>query len=291
MILLLLITQIEIKAQISGAYVNKELTIGDPFELTLFVQYPQGTEISEPFVDSVEPFMILQQEGRVIEEEGMVTKTYDIRLVPFGTGALSIPRFKFLYRTGETLDTLSSNMVTLNVASVKPQDMQDINDIKKAVEFPNLLPLIIAGIVLIGAVVGYLAYRYVRRIQKMRKIAKPLPPPWIEAIVALENIPLDDWLTKGLIKKLYYALSEILKKYLERRFVFKAAEQTTTEIIAHLKERRIPQRDEFNDFFTRADMVKYAKYMPPQDEISTVVDTAKELVDKTRPEETTAEKA
>jgi len=284
MILLLFFAQIEISAQLKGEYVTKKLTIGDPVEILLTTKYPDGTALSEPFVDSLEPFMIIDQQNQLVQEKGFAINTYTIKLVPFSTGQLKVPSFKFLHREGEVIDTVSSNEVLLLVASVMPENMEDINDIKRAIEYPNFLPLIIAAAFIVAALLSYLAYRFVRKLRKARAVTRPLPPPWAEAIAALDNIPKDDWLARGLFKKYYYAISEILKHYLERRFEFNAAEQTTTEIAACLKMLRIPQHEEFNGFFTRADMVKYAKYVPPQTEMSTAVDAAKELISRSRPE-------
>ncbi|MBE0432080.1 hypothetical protein IBX73_01290 [candidate division WOR-3 bacterium] len=286
-VLLLFIAQVEITAELKAEYRGKELMIGDPFEITLTAAYPKGTELSEPFVDSLEPFIIVDQKNEIVEHEGTVRNTYEMKLVPFGTGSLRVPEFRFLRRKGDTVDTLSSAAISLSVASVLPEDMQDINDIKKAVEFPNFLPLIIAAAMIAAAVIGYAAYRYLRRLTKVRAGEKPLPPPWIEAIIALENIPAGDWLARGLFKKYYYSMSEILKRYLERRYGFNAAEETTSEIVASLKVHKIPQREEFSRFFTRADMVKYAKYVPPLDEMSGALLAAKELVNMTRPEPAT----
>jgi len=286
MILLLLIAQIEVASELKREYLNKTLTIGDPFEIIVTAKYPQSTDLSEPFVDSLEPFLIIEQNSQSVEEQGLVKNTYNIKMVPFGTGELRIPAFKFLHRMGDVIDTLSSNEISLKIASVMADDMEDINDIKKAVEFPNFLPLIIAGIVIAVLVLSYLAYRYIGKLRRMRAVAKPLPPPWAEAIAALEGIPMEDWLARGFFKRYYYAISETLKRYLERRFAFSAAEQTTTEIVTNLKKLKIPQHQEFNEFFTRADVVKYAKYIPPDDEIRVAVQIAKDLVMKTKPEET-----
>jgi hypothetical protein len=285
MILLLLFAQIEISAKLKGEYVNKPLTIGDPFEIVLIARYPEGTSISEPFADSLEPFLIVDQKNKLVQEKGYVVNTYTIKLVPFNTGELKLPAFNFLRRTGDTVDTLSSEEIQLKVASVMPENMKDINDIKKAVEYPNFIPLILVGVLVAVALLVYIAYRYIRQLKKNRAMTKPLPPPWAEALAALDNIPREDWLTKGFFKRYYYAISEILKRYLERRFDFNAAEQTTTEIAAHLKMLKVPQREEFTGFFTRADMVKYAKYVPPHIEMNSAVDSAKELVSKTRPGE------
>jgi len=285
MIILLVVAQITIEAQLNKEYLNKELTVGDPFEITLVLEYPKGIEVSEPFVDSIEPFMILEEGKQSVEEGGLVTSMYNMKLVSFSTGELLLPPFRLLYVSDDTIDTLSSNNIPIKVVSVLPEDMEDINDIKKAIEFPNFLPLIIAGFILAGAIFAYVVYRYIKKLRSMRSSVKPLPTPWAEAVAALESIPVEDWLGKRLFKKYYYAISEILKRYLERRFEFKAAEQTTTEIATNLKVLRIPQREEFSAFFTRADMVKYAKYVPPRDEMNAAIHVAKDLIGKTRPEE------
>jgi hypothetical protein len=289
MILLFILAQIEISTELGKEYVNKTMTIGDPFEIMVVAKYPPGTRISEPFVDSLEPFFLIDQKSGSVEERGMVSNTYRIKMVPFGTGELRIPSFRFLVQREDKVDTLSSNEIDLKVAGVMPEEMQDINDLKKAVEFPNFLPLIIASILILGLVLGYLAYRYMRRLNRLRSVPKPRPPAWAEAIAVLEGMPVDEWLAKGFFKKYYYTISETLKHYLERRFSFRAAEQTTTEIVANLKAMRIPQRDEFDQFFTRADMVKYAKHVPPDDEMKTAVRVAIDLVMKTKPEEPAAE--
>ena len=284
--ILLLLAQIEITAELSKEYLNSTLSIGDPFEVVVTAQYPPDTRISEPFVDSLDDFLIVDQKSRSIEEKGRISTRYNIRMVPFETGELQIPAFTFLVQSGEAVDTIASNEVPLRVVSVMPDEMQDINDIKKAVEFPNFMPLIVAGVIIAGSILGYLAYRYIKRMRSVRALSRPRPPAWAEAIAALDSIPVEEWLLKGLFKRYYYSISETLKHYLERRFEFNAAEQTTTEIVANLKALRVPQRDEFYNFFTRADLVKYAKHVPPRDEMNTAVQVAKDLVMKSRSEVT-----
>jgi len=284
-IFLLLVAQIEINAEINRRDISRELTIGDPFEVVVTVTHPQGLEVSMPYVDTLEPFMVIDQSEQRIEERGTITNLYRYELVAFETGELKLPPFKFLVRSDSLIDTLFSNRVGLKVASVLPADMKDINDIKGPVRFPNLGPLIIGAVIILAAILGYVAYRYLRNMREVRALAKPLRPSWIEAIIALEEIPVNEWIARGMIKKYYYTLSEILKRYLERRFEFRALEQTTTEIVDNMRMLRIPQRDDFSNFFTSADRVKYAKYVPPGSEIASAIDTAKDLVNRTRPEE------
>lgn len=284
MIFLLLAAQIDISVELDRRDISRELTIGDPFELVVTVTHPQGLEVSMPYVDTLDPFMVIDQSKQRIEEGGKTTNQYRYELVAFETGELHLPPFRFLMRSDSLIDTLLSERVKINVASVLPPDMKDINDIKGAVRFPNLGPLIIGAVLILAAILGYMAYRYLRNMRKVRAHARPLRPSWVEAIIALEEIPVDEWIARGMIKKYYYTLSEILKRYLERRFEFRALEQTTTEIVDNMRLLRIPQRDDFSRFFTSADQVKYAKYVPPGNEIASAVDKAKDLVNRTRPE-------
>ncbi len=290
MIILLFLAQIQINAELDIKDISKTLTVGDPFEIVVTVLHPRDVELSEPLVDGLEPFALIHQGSQRVEERGIVRNVYRYRLVAFDTGELRIPAFKCTMRGDSMPDTLFSNSIDISVTSVLPADMQDINDIKDAVRFPNFKPLIVGALLLIIAAIGYAAYHFVKKLRKAKAFARPLPPPWVEAFLALERIPVEDWLARGMIKKYYYALSEILKRYLERRFEFSAAEQTTTEIVDNLRILRVPQRDEFNRFFTRADMVKYAKYVPPGNEITSAIEKAKDLVSKTKPEDTILEK-
>ena len=75
----------------------------------------------------------------------------------------------------------------------------------------------------------------------------------------------------------------MLKRYLTRRFGFPALDQTTTEIVRAMKAAKTPEREGFGEFFQRADMVKYAKFIPPTVEAAAVVQTARELVKATTP--------
>lgn len=284
--IVLLLMQIEIKAELNKDFINQTITIGDPFELTLTLTYPQDAQLSPPLADLIEPFVILDQQQKTVQEKGVVTGTYDMRLAAFNTEELQFPALKFLYTHDDTVDTLLSNTVPIKIASVMPGDMEDINDLKEAVRFPNFLPLYIVGAAIICLVIGFFVYQFVKRLKRTAAQAEPLPPPWIEAIAAIDSLPLKEWLAKRLIKQYYYALSEILKRYIERRFEFNALEQTSTEIIEHLRLQKIPMRDDFGRFFNRADLVKYAKYEPPQDELHSAADVVKTLVDKTKPAET-----
>ena len=172
-------------------------------------------------------------------------------------------------------------MVT--VASVLPRGMKDINDLKPAETFPNLWLWIVPGILLLAAGLFYAGVRLVRRLRRIRELAGSPLPPWEQALAALDELPWQEWLTAGQFKRFYYALSQVLKRYIERRFEFNAVEQTTTEILASMRTHRTPMRDEVGLFLTRSDFVKYAKTVPPDEEARSAIMQVRDFVMKTKP--------
>ena len=55
-----------------------------------------------------------------------------------------------------------------------------------------------------------------------------------------------------------------------------------------MKAAKTPEREGFGEFFLRADMVKYAKFVPPESEVFTVIPAARELVRATTPKPETS---
>jgi hypothetical protein len=166
---------------------------------------------------------------------------------------------------------------------VLPPGMKDINDLKPAETFPNPWLWIVPGILLLAAGLAYAATRLYRRIRRTRELAESPLPPWEQALAALDELPWQDWLAAGQVKRFYYALSQVLKRYIERRFEFNAVEQTTTEILASMRACRTPMREEVGRFLTRSDFVKYAKTVPPDEEARSAIAQVRDFVMNTRP--------
>ncbi len=284
---------VSVSARIKPRRGAKPLTVGDQFELELTVKYHRDVKVSPPASPEFEPFLALDRKTVTRYAGDTVVDVHTIRLAAFNTGELRIPPFFVTYPKEGEVVAAASDSIPLTVVSVLPKEMVDVNDIKPQVQFPNLLPLwILLGI--IGTAVLVIAgLRLYRRYRRVRLCGAPLPDPWDEALAALGAIPASEWLTKGQVKRYYYTVSEVLKRYLTRRFNFPAIDQTTTEIIRSLKlqhgnkaQDRVPKStvEEFGRFFQQADLVKYAKYVPPPTETAAALSTARGLVQATIPQ-------
>jgi len=285
LILWFIFSQFEAKAELAKEFFNKKLTIGDPFEIQVEVSIPANKNISEPFIDSIEPFAIIEQKHKIIQEKGKAKHNYRFRVSAFNTGELKFPPLKFLLRGDSKIDTIQTNPVDIKITSILPEGMKDINDIKEMIDFPNPLPAIILIIVICAGVIAFLGIKFYKKLKQKKIIKEEKIPCWTRALNAIDSLLREDFINKGMIKKFYYTLTEILKRYLEERFDFPAIEQTTTEIVQSMKMLKIPLRDDFQSVFQYADMVKYAKFIPPQDATDGIVNKAKELILKTVPED------
>jgi hypothetical protein len=262
---------------------KRNLTVGDRFKLELTVKHYRNTQVGEPFSPSLDPFMIIDRKSVTRYAGDTVVDVHTLTMAAFATGEPKIPPFIVPYPAEGEIRAAASDSIRVKIASVMPKDMKDVNDLKPQVQFPNFLPIWIILGVLAAAGLGYAGWRLYRRYRRIKLYGTPLPDPWDEALAALDKVPTEDWLASGHFKRYYYTVSEVLKRYLTRRFGFPALDQTTTEIVRAMKAAKTPEREGFGEFFQRADMVKYAKFVPPATEAAAVITNARELVRLTTP--------
>ncbi|MFO7650294.1 MAG: hypothetical protein R6X13_02995 [bacterium] len=260
-----------------------KLTVGDPFGVELVVRRLRTVSASQPFLPEPGQFLVLDRKTVTSYAGDTIVDRHTLKMAAFAPGELKLPPFIVTWQGDTSVYASSSDSLPVTIASVMPDSMKDINDLKPQVQYPNLLPIwILLGLIaLIG--LAWLGRRLYRRYRRIKLYGAALPDPWDEARNALERVPVKEWLEAGQVKRYYYTLSEILKRYLTRRFGFPALDQTTTEIARAMKAAKTPERDGFGEFFRAADMVKYAKYLPPKSDATAAIERARELVTLTTP--------
>ena len=108
----------------------------------------------------------------------------------------------------------------------------------------------------------------------------PPKPPYEEAMEALAALEAKQYLLKGLVREYVFELSDILKRYIERRFSINAAEFTTWLGVSPLAKE---QRAAMEWFFRAADPVKFAKMLPDQDTLDRFGAEARVFLETTKP--------
>jgi hypothetical protein len=142
---------------------------------------------------------------------------------------------------------------------------------------------IIAGVCAVAGAI-YFSRRYFHK----RKIAAtiiPLKPPYEEAMEALKVLDEKQYLVKGMIREHVYGLSDILKRYLERRFDVNAAEFTTEEMLGWITGSPLEPADKKSGewFFSMTDPVKFAKWVPENETLHRFGAEVRQIIERTRP--------
>ncbi|MDP3042703.1 MAG: hypothetical protein Q8N62_08305 [Candidatus Omnitrophota bacterium] len=103
----------------------------------------------------------------------------------------------------------------------------------------------------------------------------------------LEKLKAKDLIRQGKIKEYYSEVSDIIRHYLENRFLLKAPEMTTEEFLFYVRDYSqllSGHKTLLKEFLLACDLVKFAKYLPPIEEMNAIFVSAKKLVDETKEE-------
>jgi hypothetical protein len=259
--------------KISARIDSSRYKVGDWILLHVTTELPQSVDsLVLAAKDSLGGFEILNVEKSAPQNN---QQEWTLRLAMFDTGDVSIPPVPFSYRSRpDTSQRIAySNPVAVSIVAIPFDPKGDIKDIKPPLDAPwkfeDFLPYLIA-LLIIGLVL--VAYYYYRKWKKRREEgfvpAKPSIPPGQIALAALRSLEDKHLWQQGKVKQYYSEVTEIIRRFLEDQYGVLALESTSDEIISQLM--KLPEAQallkEFRSFFTTADLVKFAKYLPTPDD-------------------------
>ncbi|MFQ5647258.1 MAG: hypothetical protein ACE5GM_10030 [bacterium] len=132
-------------------------------------------------------------------------------------------------------------------------------------------------------------YLLAKRFKKPETVTAPPPPPplppEVEAGSALKK--LKKQAKEELVDKkgFYSELSEVIRRYLGRRYDFESLEETTDELLYNLNraDLNLEIKTLIEELVFTSDLVKFARHRPRQEDLIKEVETAYEIVEKTTP--------
>ena len=254
------------------------ILIGDQVNLNLQVTCPPTTRIAWPKIpDTI--LKTIQVIGRTKIDSSLSAdkKTLILRqkllLTSFDSGFYTIPPIRFLYREmpDTTTHMVQTSLCLLNVHTVSVDTTKVIKPIKGPLKVPltfrEMLPWLLAGVLVILIVLGVIYY--LRKRKKAEPVFTLRPkiqvPPHELALTELEKLRVKKLWQSGRIKEYHSELTDILRKYLEEMFGIMAPEMTSDEILDSLRGRRAVQDDPIRKLtyiLTMADLAKFAKMQP-----------------------------
>lgn len=252
---------------------SAQYKIGEWVLLHVSAELPADVDSLAPAVkDSVGAFEVLAIDA---PRATSGRQEWVFKLTMFDTGDVFIPPVAFSYKhRQDTLQRIAySNPISLSIVSIPFDPKGDIKDIKPPLDAPwrfeDFLPYLIALLVLALAALGYYYYRkWKKRREEGFVPLKPSIPPGQLALSALRVLEEKHLWQRGMVKQYYSEVTEIVRRFIEDQYGVLALESTSDEILAQLL--KLPEAQallkEFRSFFTTADLVKFAKYVPaPED--------------------------
>lgn len=222
----------------------------------------------------------------------------------FNPGEYVIPAMKYV--SGE--DTLLSEVLPLKVLDVDVSDLEknglyDYRGVEQPEsKFWDFLPdkeqLVwlwwTLGALLLSALIALGFYMY-KRWKSGRPILpflpkKPVLPPYEEAVQALAELKEQKLWERGDVKMYYTKLTDIVRRYIARRYEIGAMEMTSTQIVSGLRGmEQVQEKDRLKALLETSDFVKFAKMTPPDDENERAYASASAFVEANKPEEPSSE--
>ncbi len=188
-----------------------------------------------------------------------------------------------------TWQSVETSEIFVEVASVLPADgeAQDIRGLKplRPVERGIRWAAIAAVALGLAAVAAALA-RYLRR--RSRGEAVRTVPAHEVAFAALDELRRTDFDNPRAVRAFYFAISEVLRAYVEARFRLNATDLTTEEILAGLDgvaDLDAEPAGKLRRFLLDTDQVKFAHREPRAAEIESTWEMALGFVESTMPVE------
>ncbi len=272
------------------------ITIGDRILYTLTVRADSAVKLEPLALGSnlgafeVKDYKVHDpkkaKDGRIINKSQYVITT-------FTTGEYVIPPITINYTdpNGEKKQIQSEPLfVLVKSVGATQSDKEDIRGLKSPIEIRGGYGgyFLILPILVLLAAFGFLYYRHRAKAVALPKIPEEMrKPAWEVALSELENLRSSGLSEKKEIKKYYIVLSDIMRKYLERRYQITALDRTTQEVKAELKRKKVGGEviESAYGFLYSCDLVKFAKYVPSKEEIEKDWSEAFTLVNMTKQEE------
>ena len=224
------------------------------------------------------------EEGKLDTSENLISQNFII--TAWDSGSYYIPPISFSAKS-------KTEGLLLNVQTIILEEGSELKDIKQPMEAPIgwsdiwrlLLFFIVLALITILAWKLHNKYVFNKELKEKINIKKPkvIIPPDIIALEQLKKLDKAQLWQGGSVKEYHTELSEIIRRYTENRFNFIALELATNEIISELKSKvNNEQLAIITILLLRADLAKFAKSKPDEDENKESMQLAKHFVGQTK---------
>lgn len=271
------------------------IIIGDQVALNIEVRKNKNDivkfpEFTESLTDEIEIVSKTPVDSLWLKDEKKMLLRQKLVLTVFDSGLYFIPPLKFVLVSQNSVDTIRSRSNYLEVRPFPIDTTGTIRDIKAIekvpVSFREVYPYFL-GAIFAGILVWFLFY-YLKKKKNNEPIIgriKIEEPAHIIAFRELDKLKSEKLWQRKEVKFYYSRLTEIIRRYIEKRFKIMAMEQTSDEILVEFEGQEILSDENhriLREMLILADFVKFAKADPFPDENETHFENAYKFVNNTK---------
>ncbi len=216
-----------------------------------------------------------------------------LTLTSFDSGRQVIPPLNLSADplAGDTTYNLFTDTIPINVSYSPLDSVKTFHDIKSIIEVKREIPwwvwlLIALGILIIVFLVVFLVKQFKKK-KELPGLFHTKLSPYDEAMQALSELEKEQLLHKSepdsyRVKEYHTRLTAIYKRYITRKTNFNKLHLTSDELLMDLDAYN-PGKDQVSSFancLRMSNAVKFAKYIPPQNESEKCLGEVKETITK-----------
>lgn len=260
-----------------GEQLTVEVKISDINEQNYFIQNLDKIQDSSGHIQ-----IIKTAPTDTLEVNGLTSYIQKIIVTSFDSGRWVLPPSKFVMQNRATgkQTFLQTDSLVIEVLSVNVSDLADYHAIKDIIEVevkPNyfLYAAIAAGCIIL-AIITWLI------IKKLRK-KKPLPAKPLykgtalqHALQQIKELQQENLIAAGKTKLFYTRLTTICRDYFQEQLQVRSPQATSDELMlllgVYLQDEK--KRTSFYQLLRLGDAVKFAKYIPAEEQNKQAVETA-----------------
>jgi hypothetical protein len=272
--------------------VNPQVKVGEPFHVVITAAPRPDVVVGMPAALDAGKLEITDRDEATVPGSG--ERIFDLTVVAWEPGKQEFPPLPITYvaKGQSELREIRSAPFEIDVLAVVGDESAELRPLAPPVPVYERdytlvkLAAAAAGALLVAGVVALL----VRSARRRRRVAaaaavvdlRPAHEIALEKLAALSSGPLlgdDDR------RPYYFALTEIVREYLGRRYGFAALDMTSQELldaVAAVPEAA-PIRGELEGWLGACDLVKFARVPASRDEAAGALERARALVETTTP--------
>ena len=260
--------------------------LGEQFELLVTVRHDDGYTVCEPDVGKALGDFVVVKSSKQEGKEGAPTVEFRYTLAGFKLDRATIASVVIEYTDpGSRPGKLATDPIGLTIVGTVPEGETETKDIRGMIEIePRMalwLKVLLCVVALaLAAAIGWWRISRRRRLKAGEPAQKPLPPS-VVALAELERLVKGDLLFQKRYKEFYFALSEIIRRFLSRRLGFWAEDMTTTEIEFAMRDDPISREFASTtlEVLRFSDLVKFAKLIPSDAKTDEIIEKARYLIE------------